>query len=554
MFRKSFKRLVEKPDDKLNEMPLVAALTMENLEKDEKMDIRPQTPIICKHCGGIVVDYSQLKISDNNISWNCEFCGNDNSIKIKEPEEKKVIEEKKEMTGEELSVLFKEITKEEETKIEHKDYGNSIVSIIDISGSMGGGKLEAVKHSLVQTVKDIKINNPSTIFALIAFTDWVEIYSTPETSFRIEDDNYLFSKKNMAKFLKKTLKDVKIGPVSEFGDKWIKKIESLRTLGWTALGPALYSGEVLIEEKVKQSEESSARIILLTDGLANQGMGNVESADKKKAKEFYESIGADCLKSGIIIDLVGVQSGNQVALDIVGVTTDITGGEMVLISQQEIESTFAKIRQKRYIARNTILRVFMPKFLELDDITGTYVTGKIPKKPGEPINLGALDKDREIYLRFKQKKKADRAEVPIQIQMEYLDANNEKKYRVIRSKVKTTDNFEEYSKDYDAEVYANMEIQEANEFRKDYDLSSAKRKLNGLRKNLKSAPFAKSENLSMAQELADFEEEDWMAQEERAKEEKVQDMSSYYAMSGQSSYRASMNTRLMKMRKKKKKK
>lgn len=553
LFRKSFKNIVKKPIKEIEDMPLVASITMEKLETEDKVEVRTQTPLICKFCGGILVDYTKLESKGDSFKWKCEFCGNDNNIEIKNSEEKKIIEEKKGITSEELSILFQEMAKDQSKPEDHKEksYGDTLVAIIDISGSMSGGKLEAVKHSLVQTVKDIKVNAANTIFSLITFTDFVEVYSTPEKSFKMQGDNDLFSKDNMRKTMQKELRDLKIGPVGEFGDKWITRIQGLQTIGWTALGPGLFAGEVLIEEKILKNKKVSARIILLTDGLANQGMGAVENVDPAKASKFYEEIGKDCLKSGIIIDLIGVQTGNAVALDIVGKITDITGGEMILISSEQIEAEFSRLSGKNYIARDTILRVFMPDYITLDGISGTYLTSDIPKKPGEPIVLGALDKDREIYLKFKQNKEVKMDKVPIQIQLEYLDQNNQKKYRVVKSYVNTTDNLEDYKKQYDAELYANMEIQSANQMIKEFKKDEAKAQINQLKQKLSSNIYAQNASINAAQEMLDFEEKEWEEDEKYAFEQSIKDVKSYSASKGQSKARMSMDMRKEIMKKKK---
>lgn len=559
MFRRSFKNLVKKPSDLLEEMPLIAALTFENLEKEENISVLADYPIICKFCGGILVDYTKLKKTDGDeYKWKCEFCESENTIKVKDINTiEKITEEQKNkgLTAEELSILFQQISenKDEVQVGTVKKTGDALVAVIDISGSMSGGKLEAVKHSLIQTVKNIKINEKGTVFALITFTDDVRVYSQPQKYFRIHEDSMLFSKKNLRNDIRELLKNQKIGPLSEFAQGWENRINQLRTQGWTALGPGLYAGVILVQEKILKNAESNSRIILLTDGLANQGMGNVESTDAAKAKKFYQEVGNECLEDGITIDLVGVQSGNQVALDVVGVITDITGGEMILISQDQIETTFQKLSGKAYIARNTILRVFTPEGLVLDDITGTYVAGGIPKEAGEPIRLGSLDKDREIYLKFKQNREFKEDNIPIQIQMEYIDQDNNKKYRVARANVATTDAPDTYTTTYDAQIFSNMEMQEANEYMKNYDMKKARGKLKDLQSRLSSDAFEGAENISVAQELVQSEEEMWEEREEEAKARKVRDMKSFYASAGQSSSRMSINTRMKQLMKKKKK-
>ena len=566
MLKKSFKKLVKKPEDILDEMPLVAALSMENLEVN--IEETTVSPLVCKHCGGILTNFNLLeKIKDSKYEWKCEFCTNKNDVNIANIEELNDIQKRMGLSQEELSILFKEISevKEDKSKDKGKDkdkdkgkksHGNSLIAIIDISGSMYDGKLEAVKHSLIQTIKDLKVNTPDSIFSLIEFTDHVGIYATPAKKISINDDNTLFSKGKMKKVLSKELKKIKIGPIGEFGDGWVKKIRSLRPMGWTALGPGLYSGQVLIEEKIKNEKMGgknvSAGILLLTDGLANIGMGRIEGVKEKESKAFYDVIAKDCLKMGIIVDIIGVVKGdNGVALDIIGSITDITGGEMLLITESQIESTMSSLRTKQYIARNTILRVFVPDTLSLEDITGTVISGSIPKGSGSAINLGALDPNRELYLKFKQKKEIKEKSVSIQIQMEYLDKNNIKKTRVIRSNIDTTEETDDYSRNYDAEVYTNYEIQSASQDYKAYNMKAARGKLKKLKQRLSTKEYMMSNNVAMANDLTTNEEAEWDEEAEMAEANNIGDLKSYYQSMGQSRSRSSLSMRKKKMSKKK---
>ena len=55
-------------------------------------------------------------------------------------------------------------------------FAAAYISVIDISGSMSGAKIEAVRKSLIQTLQDFKMNSPSTKFFLIAFESSVYYY------------------------------------------------------------------------------------------------------------------------------------------------------------------------------------------------------------------------------------------------------------------------------------------------------------------------------------------------------------------------------------------
>lgn len=558
MFKKSFSKIPRKLIKEPEEMPLLAALTIEELE--ENAEIIKAVPLICKFCGGILTDHNRLKkVDENTYRWQCEFCLNENLIEAKENKNKISIEKIEKMTSEDLSLIFEEISKKKEEeegkenkKGKEKDAkpqngkekitGDSLVAVIDISGSMQRGKLEAVKHSLIQTVKNIKVNAPGTFFTLITFTDFIEIFATPTNSIKISGDRELQSKSMLKKSLELSLKNIKIGSVGEFADQWVKRIKSLRTVGWTALGPGLYSGQIVLEKKVLDDRRKNARIILLTDGLANVGIGRVEGVPEKNALEFYTELANECLKLGLIIDVIGVADpDNSVALNIIGRITDITGGEMALIKPEQIESSMDTLSSKRYLARNAILRVFTPDNLELQDISGAYISGGIPKKPGSPIILGALDPDREIYLRFVQLKEINEKKIPIQIQLNYIDQNNVEKVRVIRTNIETTDNLDEYSSGYDAELYTNFKIQEAGKFYQNYEVEKAHKVLDNLKNDLAKGHLKQSKNLESANELILNEETEWEEIDDTLKQ--FGDIQSAHSSSGQVFMRKSLSKR-----------
>src|SRR4030042_5818018 len=123
----------------------------------------------------------------------------------------------------------------------------------------------------------------------------------------------------------------------------------------TALGPAV----VVCSTLAKKLAVKDAKVVLLTDGLANVGVGRIENQPQGKAKEFYTHIGKEFKARGTIVEVMGVRAengGNSVALDVVGVMTEITGGEMVFIESSEIAKFVSGASRKRFVARNTIKR------------------------------------------------------------------------------------------------------------------------------------------------------------------------------------------------------
>ncbi|MHA1369469.1 MAG: hypothetical protein ACTSRA_07150 [Promethearchaeota archaeon] len=89
-----------------------------------------------------------------------------------------------------------------------------ITAIIDISGRMSGGKIEAVKHSLVQTIRDWQANSAALSFVLITFHSIVDIYfSTQEQALSLGDpDSVLHSEDRIKDILASRLSQLSFGP------------------------------------------------------------------------------------------------------------------------------------------------------------------------------------------------------------------------------------------------------------------------------------------------------------------------------------------------------
>lgn len=81
----------------------------------------------------------------------------------------------------------------------------------------------------------------------------------------------------------------------------VQKLHSLSTEGCTALGPALAVAVGLT------SETPGSKILLCTDGMANQGVGKVESVDKRLANQFYTSVAGQARKNGVTVSVITME-------------------------------------------------------------------------------------------------------------------------------------------------------------------------------------------------------------------------------------------------------
>jgi hypothetical protein len=434
--------------------------------------------------------------------------------------------------------------------------GELYISVIDISGSMSGAKIQVVKKSLIQTIKDFKMNSPHTKFILIAFESAVYYYLRYDRDPLVFHGDILFSTEQMRRMLSKKIENkTRLGSIGEFAEGWIEKINELHSMDMTALGPALF---LAITSSDIFQLKSSSRITLLTDGLANQGIGNL-SGTSIGAEDFYSRMASLCNQKNIIVDVVGVSTRgdkNEMGLQVLGKLTDHTGGKLYLISSDEMEAIFTELRRMNYIGKDVKVKVITPSSIKLKTVTGAFSSEDVDKSE---LNIGAVTEDRELFVEFKAKTKAiienQIDSIPLQFQVEYKDNEGRKKLRVFDDRIKITNNENIFKSNYDQRLNAIFNIQSSglNDYKGKRDKSRSQ--LQELKKSiLEEMNKMKSANLNFEEnkfaESVDFLEdelEEMNIEEQKAKEAPK---ASYYASVGQARTRISQDQIFNRLKKK----
>ena len=549
MFFRAFPEFLTRKPSKTELYPYLYSITFKELGKPKK-EIKTE-PIKCKNCGAIFIDTNLIQDDPQKGSYYiCEFCGTLNVI------DKSKVQEKlpNDIDFILIEALKRKTEKDEKiTKMEVIE-GDLYISVIDISGSMSGAKIEAVKRSLVQTIKDFKINSPTTKYILITFESSVNYYLKYDRNpFNFIGD-VLFSLDEISSQLRKAIKKEEFfGSIGEFADGWIRKVEELNSRDMTALGPALY----FAIDSFKLFNHTG-RITLLTDGLANKGIGNL-SGTSLGAKKFYKNMAELCNKYRIIVDVVGVSTpgdNNEMGLQTLGRLTDKTGGTLYLISSEEMEAIFSELGHMRYVGKDVKVKIFVPPKIIIKNITGAYSSKRAIKRSG--INLGAITEDRELFLELDSAKVlAEKEDIPVQLQVEYIDNEGRKRIRVVNDRVKVTKDENEFKSKYNQKFNVMMNIQTAGSGYYAGKAQESKKRLNKLKSNmLVESRALRSVGLNFASHQ--FTEglsylEDELEEIEVEEKEVVQaPVSSFWAVKGQKRARMSLNAMKKRMKKKKK--
>nr|MDO8112029.1 hypothetical protein [Candidatus Sigynarchaeota archaeon] len=452
------------------DLPLIAQLPFKDLEK--AIASVDSVPIACKNCSAVLMDLSLVKKDPNlGVVFTCAFCGTVNKL-VSMPGTLP--------GGDDIEFMIEKIEGKVEPSGKKKGLkGDIVTSVIDISGSMSGSKLEAVKHNLVESLKDMAINAKSSVFLLITFESNVEIFFSPnEPAIVISEDALLRSEENLKMHIEKTCTKFDPQSIDKISPSWVTQVQALYTKGSTALGPALASGvDIFLARK------SSGRILLLTDGLANVGFGRLEGDGSREGKSFYENLAKTCLQNNIVVDVIGVGGGNELALDVLGKLSELTGGELFFVTESELSSTFSELTQRQFIGKDVKVRVFTPKesSIEVEEISGISSAAQKAKR-FEEIKVGSVTADREAFIQFDVKKQIKEKQVPVQIQVEFNDAAGNKKLRVFKSMLKPEESEDAYKKGYEPQIMSVMKIQQAGEMFSKGDTAQAQQILSNTRK------------------------------------------------------------------------
>ncbi|MFX1564219.1 MAG: hypothetical protein ACFFDP_13030, partial [Promethearchaeota archaeon] len=348
----------------------------------------------------------------------------------------------------------------------------------DISGSMGGGKLAAVKDSLIRTITDLGVNAPETTFGLVAFHSDVYIYDENMSKIITLSGDIRYSVEKIVEAIEKILKKIELEPLKKTQKKWIENIEKLQSLDMTALGPAMVSAYVIMKAR-------GGRIILLTDGLANEGVGALESASTTGA-QLYEDLAAQAVNAGIIVDVVAIKDPSAfMALEALAVMPMQTGGNMYYAEISEIADALGARSREKIIARNVRLRIITPKDVEVAEVSG--LGQPKPEHLQQGIRMGPVTEDREIYVRLSPKTKVKEKEVPIQLQVTYMDEEGKQRIRVVTQRVKVSEEAKPIIDTLDAEMPATFAVQRAGEEQYRGDVAQSQEILANTQKALRAA-------------------------------------------------------------------
>ena len=486
----------------LGDLPYVLRVEFGDLARDVTKIVGK--PIACQKCNGFLLSVDQIKDDDKvGKHFVCPFCGTLN-----------VIEGEIVVAGDDTDFVVETPPERTETDTDVISVGGrSFLGLIDVSGSMAGANLAAVKRSLNTSIDSLAANAPNTMFGLIEFESSV-LCRNLETGEPIELPRESFmSIESITDATKRLLDKIKLVPVGENADNLKKHVSALRDQGGTALGPAAAMAYVIAKHR------NVGRIVLLTDGLANEGIGALEGYQVTPAGSFYEDLGDKFRELGAAVDVVGIASGAGMELKTLGLMPEATGGTMYYVTPNELDRSLSELAGAELLGRDVEVRLITPAGVRLKDASGASraVLDELRKKGGGKI--GVVGEDHELYFEIEPEKQIKDKEVPIQVQVAYTDEEGARRVRAVTTKLRVSEKEDEIMKTLDPTVGATFVTQKAGEDAIRGERAKGKKRLESFRSAMKArtkaAPRAVQTMLEKADRALEREEEELEVQEAR---------------------------------------
>jgi len=459
-------------------------------------------PIACHKCNGFLLSVDQIQ-EDPKVGkhFMCPFCGTLN-----------VIEGEVFVAGDDTDFTIKpppDTTTDTDTI---SVGGRSFLGLIDVSGSMAGANLAAVKRSLTTSIESLAANAPDTMFGLIEFESSV-VARNLENGNPVELPRDSFaSLKDIMESTKKLLDQVKLVGVGKNSDKLKKHVQTLRDQGGTALGPAVGMAYVIAKHR------NVGRVVLLTDGLANEGIGALEGYQVTPANTFYEDLGKMFMELGTAVDVVGIASGAGMELQTLGLLPEATGGQMYYVTPNELDRSLSELAGASLLGRDVEVRLVTPPGVKVKDASGVSRAVVEQLKKTSESKIGVVGEDHELYFEVEPEKEIKESEMPIQVQVSYTDELGARRVRAITTKLRVTKNEDEIMKTLDPTVGATFVTQKAGEESFRGEREEGRKRIASFRKALKTkagaAPASVQAMLDKTDNVLNTEEKEIARQEE----------------------------------------
>lgn len=351
----------------------------------------------------------------------------------------------------------------------------TIIFCIDVSGSMDGGvnnpsgrkmkyvrngnyitRLEAVKAAVDAQLEKMKKEFPNRKVGFVTFESEVQVYGDcTQTPLNLDHkywNDFFGMVENASDCSQKYLSK----PIKETSAKLLENLAKIETHGCTALGPALVASTAIAAKG-----SAGSKVIICTDGLANEGMGSVESSGVKEeeTKAFYTQVGQYAQQHGVVVSVISLVA-SECRLDLLSPIAGLTGGDILRVDPMNLSKDFSSLLSEKVIATQVAVRVKLHKIMMFNNVPEQYLSAD---KSVYTQEIGSATRDSVVTCSYTLKpvweltKMTDIdykeiKQLPMQTQIEYKALDGKKCIKVISELVNCSEELHEARRGQDKNV------------------------------------------------------------------------------------------------------
>eukprot|EP00931_Biecheleriopsis_adriatica_P072912 TRINITY_DN47294_c0_g1_i1.p1 TRINITY_DN47294_c0_g1~~TRINITY_DN47294_c0_g1_i1.p1 ORF type:complete len:1282 (-),score=241.75 TRINITY_DN47294_c0_g1_i1:79-3633(-) len=301
-----------------------------------------------------------------------------------------------------------------------------VIFCVDISASMStqlrleGGRsmtrLQCVQTAVAQQLEALQRQQPDCTVVIMTFGAEVSVYTD-------SGNRSLIARRahdNEADLIAKgqELGSLCSEQVVDVAERLETTLAGLKPCGNTALGPALAVGVGLA------SRRPGSKIVLCTDGMANNGVGTIR--ERNAVVEFYGDIGRRAAEEGTSISVITME-GEDCSMENLGTCADLTGGQVEIVDLQALSSKVGAMLANATLATG----------LQMTLIAGNGLSFDASEQHGSASVLASLvgSATARTDLTLKAQVAAELAStenpsVPVQLQLRYTRPDGEEVLQV----------------------------------------------------------------------------------------------------------------------------
>jgi len=277
-------------------------------------------------------------------------------------------------------------------------------------------RLQCVQTAVNEQIENLSKMNPNSKIGLVAFNDDVTVIGDGMSKHDIITGDKLQNIQKLKEIGSKIKLNHNVGAAQK---KLCDALWKLEEKGQTALGPALVVS-IGIASAIKGSQ-----VILCTDGLANIGVGSLESSNNKDQIEhdededeedpvlkWYEALGDYAMSKGVVVNIISI-TDDGCKLENLGKIVEITNGNLKRINPLNLAEKFSGIIENESVATNCQAKMLLHPGLSFHNTIDAAQVNLDENEAEKKKNKMAViqeqkDDDNDINMNDKEEEEVDK--------------------------------------------------------------------------------------------------------------------------------------------------